>query len=83
MKKTTFTITVTLLPALGMAAPAVQAAAPSTGSGQGKPNIVVIWGNDIGYWNLSASNQGMMGYKTPNIDCIAWRPLRTASTGMR
>jgi len=36
-----------------------------------KPNIVVIWGDDIGWWNVSAYNQGMMGYKTPNIDRIA------------
>ena len=36
-----------------------------------KPNIVVIWGDDIGYWNISAYNQGMMGYRTPNIDRIA------------
>ncbi len=38
---------------------------------QKKPNIVVIWGDDIGYWNISAYNLGMMGYKTPNIDRIA------------
>ena len=38
---------------------------------QDKPNILVIWGDDIGYWNLSAYNHGMMGYKTPNIDRIA------------
>ena len=36
-----------------------------------KPNILVIWGDDIGYWNVSAYNQGMMGYRTPNIDRIA------------
>src|SRR5687767_10163447 len=36
-----------------------------------KPNILIIWGDDIGYWNVSANNQGMMGYKTPNIDRIA------------
>jgi len=36
-----------------------------------KPNVVVVWGDDIGYWNISAYNQGMMGYKTPNIDRIA------------
>jgi arylsulfatase A-like enzyme len=36
-----------------------------------KPNILVIWGDDIGYWNVSAYNLGMMGYKTPNIDRIA------------
>lgn len=36
-----------------------------------KPNILVIWGDDIGYWNVSAYNQGMMGYSTPSIDSIA------------
>jgi len=36
-----------------------------------KPNILILWGDDIGYWNISATNQGMMGYKTPNIDRIA------------
>src|SRR5690349_20534125 len=36
-----------------------------------KPNILVIMGDDIGYWNLSAYNRGMMGYRTPNIDRIA------------
>jgi arylsulfatase len=36
-----------------------------------KPNIVVIWGDDIGVHNISAYNHGIMGYKTPNIDRIA------------
>jgi arylsulfatase A-like enzyme len=36
-----------------------------------KPNILVIWGDDIGQFNISAYNMGMMGYKTPNIDSIA------------
>jgi arylsulfatase len=36
-----------------------------------KPNIIVIWGDDIGWSNISAYNHGMMGYKTPNIDRIA------------
>lgn len=36
-----------------------------------KPNILIIWGDDIGYWNISHNNRGMMGYKTPNIDRIA------------
>ena len=36
-----------------------------------KPNILVIWGDDIGQFNLSAYNMGMMGYQTPNIDRIA------------
>ena len=35
-----------------------------------KPNILVIWGDDIGQFNVSAYNMGMMGYKTPNIDRI-------------
>jgi arylsulfatase len=38
---------------------------------QQKPNIVVIWGDDVGWFNISAYNHGMMGYKTPNIDRIA------------
>ncbi|MCG7490434.1 arylsulfatase [Vibrio sp. Of14-4] len=36
-----------------------------------KPNILAIFGDDVGYWNISAYNQGMMGYETPNIDRIA------------
>lgn len=38
---------------------------------QDKPNILVLWGDDIGYWNISHNNHGMMGYPTPNIDRIA------------
>jgi arylsulfatase A-like enzyme len=38
---------------------------------QKKPNILVIWGDDIGQFNISAYNMGMMGYKTPNIDRLA------------
>ena len=37
---------------------------------QSKPNNLVIWGDDIGQFNVSAYNLGMMGYKTPNIDQI-------------
>src|SRR5262245_17371473 len=36
-----------------------------------KPNIVIIWGDDIGQSNISAYTMGLMGYKTPNIDSIA------------
>ncbi|RLJ67847.1 arylsulfatase [Sulfurisoma sediminicola] len=36
-----------------------------------KPNILILWGDDIGQFNVSAYNRGMMGYKTPNIDSIA------------
>ncbi|MFZ0791825.1 MAG: sulfatase-like hydrolase/transferase, partial [Chromatiaceae bacterium] len=50
--------------ALGLSGAAV-------GQEQAKPNIVVIWGDDIGVHNISAYNHGIMGYKTPNIDRIA------------
>src|SRR4029077_16466683 len=38
---------------------------------QQRPNIVVIWGDDIGQSNVSAYSRGMMGYQTPNIDRLA------------
>jgi arylsulfatase len=40
-------------------------------AGKKQPNILVLWGDDIGYWNISANNRGMMGYRTPNIDRLA------------
>jgi arylsulfatase A-like enzyme len=36
-----------------------------------KPNILVIWGDDVGMWNISAYHRGMMSGETPNIDRIA------------
>jgi len=36
-----------------------------------KPNILIIWGDDVGMWNVSAYHRGMMGGTTPNIDKIA------------
>jgi arylsulfatase A-like enzyme len=36
----------------------------------GKPNILILWGDDIGWWNISYNNRGQMGYRTPNIDRI-------------
>ena len=41
------------------------------GAGAQKPNILVIWGDDIGQSNLSCYTHGLMGYQTPNIDRIA------------
>src|SRR5262244_780534 len=38
---------------------------------QKKPNILVIWGDDIGISNLSCYSHGLMGYQTPNIDGLA------------
>lgn len=45
--------------------------APAAASSGNKPNILVIWGDDIGTWNISHNSRGMMGYHTPNIDRIA------------
>jgi arylsulfatase A-like enzyme len=36
-----------------------------------KPNILILWGDDIGTWNISYFSRGMMGYRTPNIDRVA------------
>jgi arylsulfatase len=41
------------------------------GLAAGMPNIVIIWGDDIGQSNISAYTKGMMGYRTPNIDRVA------------
>ena len=38
---------------------------------QKKPNILILWGDDIGIWNVSHFSRGMMGYQTPNIDRVA------------
>ncbi len=57
-------IRVLLLPVLMLFTTAVSFAAS-------KPNILVIWGDDIGQSNISAYTFGLMGYKTPNIDRIA------------
>jgi hypothetical protein len=54
-----------LLGAVAVAAFAVPATAAD------KPNIVVIWGDDIGISNVSAYSEGLMGYQTPNIDRLA------------
>ena len=36
-----------------------------------QPNILILWGDDIGWYNISAYNHGVMGYRTPNIDRVA------------
>jgi arylsulfatase len=50
--------------------------AGSAGAAGQKPNILVIWGDDIGWSNLSAYHQGMLGGSTPNIDRIAQQGAR-------
>ncbi|MEQ8848020.1 arylsulfatase [Botrimarina sp.] len=59
--------TTTVRGALLLAVTSVAAAAAAAD----KPNILVIWGDDIGTWNISHNSRGMMGYRTPNIDRIA------------
>ena len=49
----------------------VKPAATVVKGASGKPNIVIIWGDDVGMWNLSCYHRGMMGGSTPNIDRIA------------
>jgi arylsulfatase len=55
----------------GLATPAqAQQPAPTPPTGQ-RPNIVIIWGDDIGLSDVSAYSQGLMGFRTPNIDRVA------------
>ena len=57
---------------LATAAQAQQASATGATRAAGKkPNILIIWGDDVGMWNISAYHRGMMGGSTPNIDRIA------------
>ena len=55
-----------LLPALATLAAPARGQAPGT-----KPNLLIIWGDDIGRYDPSAYNMGVMGHCTPNIDRIA------------
>jgi arylsulfatase len=50
-------------------------ASAAAAAAQTKPNILVIMGDDIGYWNVGYNNRGMMGYATPHIDRIAHEGL--------
>ena len=66
MKITMFLRLLTMIGLIGVIVAPHSAAAQDK-----KPNILVIWGDDIGTTNISYNNRGMMGYKTPNIDRIA------------
>jgi arylsulfatase len=73
MAQTRKTILATMAVVLGLTmviGGASLAAAQEKGKDK-KPNILIIWGDDIGIFNISAYNRGMMGYKTPGIDRIA------------
>ena len=56
---------------LACVAAIVVASTTAASAQETKPNILVIWGDDIGQYNISAYNMGVMGYRTPNIDRIA------------
>ncbi len=57
-------------------APAKKAAASAPAPAADKPNILILWGDDIGISNLSCYSDGLMGYRTPNIDRIADEGVR-------
>jgi arylsulfatase len=69
--------TLAAAPALGSATPIDTAQAqPAPAPTGGKPNILVIFGDDIGIANISAYSNGLMGYETPSIDRIAREGLK-------
>lgn len=71
MKKLKFILVATMIISLALVAGNALAAADKPATPTGKPNIVVIWGDDIGITDVSAYSMGLMGFKTPNIDRIA------------
>ena len=73
--------TVMKLALLGCVALGLVAAAATDAQAQDKPNILIIWGDDIGQFNVSAYNMGMMGYRTPNIDPHRPGKARCSPTG--
>ena len=62
--KRSITLLLSVLMVIGMVSSTAHAA-------DAKPNIIVIWGDDIGESNISAYSKGLMGYQTPNIDRLA------------
>jgi arylsulfatase len=60
-----------LLGSLAALAAATTLCAPAAAQQPQRPNIVIIWGDDVGQSNVSAYSRGMMGYQTPNIDRVA------------
>jgi arylsulfatase len=65
MKRSVLFYSLSLLAAMLLSAPV------SIFAAEKKPNIVIIWGDDIGQSNISAYTKGLMGYQTPNIDRLA------------
>ncbi len=70
MGRQKFLAAVGLVVGLGLSAMPAQAQ-PAPSQNTARPNILVIFGDDIGQSNISAYSHGLMGYRTPNIDRIA------------
>jgi hypothetical protein len=68
MKPLTRLLALAAIIALVLGFTSAPAAAQTAGK---KPNILVIMGDDIGLWNISAYHRGIIGYSTPNIDRLA------------
>ena len=64
-------VSIAVLSASSLTAQQTEPASPA-----GRPNILVLWGDDIGTTNISAYSDGLMGYTTPNIDRIAEEGIR-------
>src|SRR5215469_16936912 len=75
MKPRLILLSATLLLAISSVVTTTKAQSPSLSSGK-NPNILVIFGDDIGITNVSAYSSGLMGYETPNIDRIGKEGLR-------
>lgn len=71
MRNLTLTIASLVCAVIVVSSSFVSGANAQQADGKKPPNILVIWGDDIGTWNISHNNHGMMGYMTPNIDRIA------------
>lgn len=71
MERHKFLAAAALAAVLGLSGGAAKAQQPAPASPPSRPNILVIFGDDIGQSNISAYTQGLVGYRTPNIDRIA------------
>jgi arylsulfatase len=68
--KTKLILTALSLALICVLIPSGSAQSPAPSSGK-KPNIVIIWGDDVGQSDISAYTRGLMGFQTPNIDRVA------------
>src|SRR6186713_3044374 len=71
MERHKFLAAAALAAVLGLSGGAAKAQQPAPASAPSRPNILVIFGDDVGQSNISAYTDGLVGYRTPNIDRIA------------